>query len=164
MGRTYVLVKINRFDQLLDSPPWPSGLRRLFLKPEIVGSSPAGAGLHFIFFFHEHFQCLNFCTWYALLKNVPEVRFSTKHTMCKSCKRSLGHFWWIKSEIVLFWLWKTEQLLRMAHGTLGVGVRLQNFQKLPATKYSTQALKVDFIWKLTSRATRWWQDFPWKSL
>ena len=50
MGRTYVLVKINRFDQLLDSPPWPSGLRRLLLKPEIVGSSPAGAGLHFIFF------------------------------------------------------------------------------------------------------------------
>ena len=37
---------------------------------------------------------------------------------------------------------------------LGVRIELQNFQEVLAIKYFFQALKVDFIWKLTSRPTR----------
>ena len=55
MDRAHVSVKINRFVEDFDRrPPWFTGLRRLFLNTEIVGSSPVGAGLCFIFFFLVH--------------------------------------------------------------------------------------------------------------
>ena len=49
MEKAHVLVKMKKFNQYLEVPPWPNGLRRLFFKPEIVGSgsSPGGARLYF---------------------------------------------------------------------------------------------------------------------
>ena len=84
----HVSFKINRFAECLDVLPWPSGIRRLCFDPEIVGSRPEGAGTHF-FFMHIS-SVLTFAHGVLFEKKYLTVRFSTKHTMCKSCKWSLG--------------------------------------------------------------------------
>ena len=81
---------INRLANCFDVPPWPTGLRRLCFDPEIVGSRSGGAGTQFFFF-----SC-TFAVFYLLHmvcfveKSTVGYFFSTKHTMCKSCKWSLG--------------------------------------------------------------------------